>query len=318
MILTITANPSVDISYQVDKFIIDDVNRVDGVHKDAGGKGIHVGYVLAQLGHEVVNSGFVGGKLGEFIVESLDKKGLKSRFVEVDGETRNCIAILHEDKQTEVLEKGPEVSKEKEEEFLQRLDEISQGCKVINISGSLPKGLDSSFYKKIVAYAKEMGKFVSVDTSGKTLEDIIKADIKPDLIKPNETEIKDVVKTEIESFEDLKEILSKEPFAGIENIIVSMGKDGAVVKLGNNFYKASVPSVDAVNPVGSGDSSLAGALSAIDKGEDDLAIIKKSMTCGLLNALNKEIAVLDMDLYDQYYEKIEVKELKNESFKRKI
>lgn len=309
MILTITANPSVDISYQLDEFVIDDVNRVDNVHKDAGGKGIHVGYVLEQLGHEVVNSGFVGGKLGEFIVESLDKKGLKSRFVQVEDETRNCIAVLHQGAQTEILEKGPEISKVKEKEFLDRLDEISEGCRIINISGSLPKGLDSNFYKEIISYAKSHGKFVSVDTSGKTLEDIIKSDVKPDLIKPNETEIKDVVKTEIKSIDHLKEILSEEPFADIENIIVSMGKDGAVVKLGKNFYRASVPTIDAVNPVGSGDSSLAGALSAIDKKEDEISIIKKSMTCGLLNALNKEIAVLDMDLFDQYYEKIEVKEL---------
>src|SRR5699024_3714960 len=140
MILTITANPSVDISYQLDEFIIDDVNRVDTVHKDAGGKGVHVGYVLNQLEHKVVNSGFVGGKIGEFISQSLETQGLISRFVEVDGETRNCIAILHQGKQTEILEKGPEVSKEKEEEFLNKLDEISKDCKVINVSGSLPKG----------------------------------------------------------------------------------------------------------------------------------------------------------------------------------
>lgn len=309
MILTITANPSVDISYQLDEFILDDVNRVEEVHKDAGGKGIHVAYVLEQLGHDVVNSGFVGGKLGEFIVESLKKKGQASRFVEVHGETRNCIAILHDGKQTEILEKGPEISKEKEKEFLDRLDEITKDCRVINISGSLPKGLDSSFYKKIIAYAKSNGKFVSVDTSGKTLVDVINADIKPDLIKPNETEIKDVIKKDIKSLDELKEILVKEPFAGIENIIVSMGKEGAFVKMGNVFFRATVPIIDAVNPVGSGDSSLAGALSGIDKKEDKISIIKKSMTCGLLNALNHEIAKIDMDLFDQYYEKIEVKEL---------
>lgn len=309
MILTITANPSVDISYQLDEFIIDDVNRVDTVHKDAGGKGIHVGYVLNQLGHKVVNSGFVGGKLGEFISQSLENKGLVSRFVEVDGETRNCIAILHDGKQTEILEKGPEVSKGKEEEFLKKLDEITKDCKVINLSGSLPKGLDSSFYKKVIVYAKENGKFISVDTSGQTLIDVINADVKPDLIKPNETEIKDAIGREIESLQDLIEIMKKEPFASIENIIVSMGKDGALVKMGKEFYRATVPTIDPVNPVGSGDSALAGALSGIDKEESKIDIIKKSMTCGLLNTLNHEIAKLDMDLFDKYYSKIEVKEL---------
>lgn len=309
MILTITANPSVDISYRLNKLIIDDVNRVDEVEKDAGGKGIHVGYVLNQLGDEVVNSGFVGGKLGEYIVDSLKEKGLASRFVKVSEETRNCIAILHEGNQTEILEKGPTISKESEKEFLDNLDEITKDCEIINISGSLPKGLDSSFYKKIIEYAKANNKFISVDTSGSTLKDIIEAKVKPDLIKPNETEIKDVVNKEIESLDDLKEILSKDPFKDISIVIVSMGKDGALVKINDKFYKASVPKVEAVNPVGSGDSSLAGALSSIYHKESNEDIIKKSMTCGLLNVLNAEIAKLDMSLFEKYYEKIEVKEI---------
>ena len=67
MILTITANPSVDISYKLDTFNIEGVTRADRVIKHAGGKGIHVGYVLGELGDEVVHSGFIGGKLGEVI-----------------------------------------------------------------------------------------------------------------------------------------------------------------------------------------------------------------------------------------------------------
>src|SRR5699024_7715568 len=171
------------------------------------------------------------------------------------------------------------------------------------------KGLDSSFYKKIIAYAKENDKFISVDTSGQTLIDVINANIKPDLIKPNETEIKDAIGREIESLDDLIEILKKEPFASIENIIVSMGKDGALIKMGKSFYRATVPVIEPVNPVGSGDSALAGALSGINNKESKIDIIKKSMTCGLLNALNKEIARLDIDLFDKYYQKIKVKEL---------
>lgn len=104
MILTITANPSVDVAYHLDKLNIDDVTRTSDVNKHAGGKGIHVGYVLKELGASPVHSGFVGGKLGEYIEEDLEKRGHQARFVKVDGETRNCIAILHEGKQTEILE----------------------------------------------------------------------------------------------------------------------------------------------------------------------------------------------------------------------
>lgn len=259
MILTITANPSVDISYQLEKFNIDDVTRTSDIEKHAGGKGIHVGYVLKELGAAPVHSGFVGGKLGEFIEEDLEKRGQKTRFVKVKGDTRNCIAILHEGKQTEILEAGPTISIDEKEEFINNLNQISEGCHIINISGSLPKGLTSDFYKQIIKYAKKHNKFVSIDTSGNTLKDIINSEEKPDLIKPNETEISYVLGRNIEKG-DLKEILKEEPFKNIPYIVVSMGKDGAIVKIKNKIYNAKVPKVLAINPVGSGDSSLAGAL----------------------------------------------------------
>ena len=308
MILTITANPSVDISYELENFKIDDVNRTNQVIKDAGGKGIHVGYVLSELGEDVVHSGFVGGALGEYIKNTIKNKGQESRFVDIGEDTRNCIAVLHEGNQTEILEKGPTITTTEENDFIEKLDEITKGCDYINVSGSLPNGLNASFYERIIAYAKEKNKFISVDTSGKTLETIINAGVKPDLIKPNESEIGDVLKTEV-SKDNLVDILLREPFKDIRYIMASMGKDGAVVKIDNKVYKANVPEVEAINPVGSGDSSLAGAIYAISKDKDDIDIIKTSMTCGLLNVLNKEIAHINMDDFDKYYEQIEVEEI---------
>lgn len=308
MILTITANPSVDMSYQLDKFNIDGVTRTDKVIKHAGGKGIHVGYVLHDLGEEVVHSGFVGGKLGEFIEEGLEAKGQKARFIKIKEPTRNCLAILHEGKQTEILEAGPTISPAEREEFINKLDQISQGCKVISMSGSLPKGLDPSFYKDIIFYGKNKGIFVAVDTSGQTLKDVVNADIKPDLIKPNETEVADLLGEEITK-DNIKDALEKSPLSEIEYVIVSLGSDGAVVKVGDRVFKASVPKVTAVNPVGSGDSSLAGAIFAISRDKKPEEVIKTSMTCGLLNVLTEEIAHIEIEKFDKYYEQILVEEI---------
>lgn len=308
MILTITANPSVDMSYQLDSLNIDGVTRTDRVIKHAGGKGIHVGYVLHELGEGVVHSGFVGGKLGEFIEEGLKERDQEARFVKIKEPTRNCLAILHERRQTEILEAGPTISASEREEFINKLDEISAGCSVISMSGSLPKGLDSSFYKEIIAYGKSHDKFVAVDTSGQTLKDVVNAEIKPDLIKPNETEVADLLGEEINK-DNIKEALEKAPLKDIEYVIVSLGKDGAVVKAGDKVFKASVPEVVAINPVGSGDSSLAGAIYAIDQGKSPKEVIKTSMTCGLLNVLTEEIAHIEIEKFDKYYEEILVEEI---------
>lgn len=308
MILTITANPSLDIAYHLEKFNIDDVTRTDTASKHAGGKGIHVGYVLHDLGEKVIHSGFVGGKFGEFLEENLREKGQESKFIKIKEPTRNCLAILHEGKQTEILEAGPSISQAERDEFIEELDKISEDCSVISMSGSLPKGLDPSFYEEIIAYGKSHNKFVAIDTSGQTLKDVVNSDIKPDLIKPNETEVADLLGEEITK-DNMKQALGKSPLKDIEYVIVSLGKDGAVVKAGDKVFKASVPEVKAINPVGSGDSSLAGAIFAIDQGKSPEEVIKTSMTCGLLNVLTEEIAHIEIEKFDKYYEEILVEEI---------
>ena len=117
MILTVTMNPSIDISYPLDELKIDTVNRVVDVTKTAGGKGLNVTRVLSEFGDSVLATGLVGGKLGEFLVENIDDQSKRKIFFSIQGETRNCIAILHGDNQTEVLEKGPEVLEQEGQDF---------------------------------------------------------------------------------------------------------------------------------------------------------------------------------------------------------
>lgn len=98
MILTVTMNPAVDISYSLEKFELDTVNRVLKINKTPGGKGLNVTRVLKQVGNKVIATGLLGGVLGIDIQKKLSEKGIEHRFFEISGETRNCIAILHEGK----------------------------------------------------------------------------------------------------------------------------------------------------------------------------------------------------------------------------
>lgn len=95
MILTVTMNPSIDTRYQLDKLIIDDVNRVMP-EKTAGGKGLNVSRVLLQLGDDVLATGLLGGHMGAYMAELMDADGVKNDFVPIAGETRICLNILHE------------------------------------------------------------------------------------------------------------------------------------------------------------------------------------------------------------------------------
>ena len=105
MILTVTMNPAIDTAYQLDKLIIDDVNRVVP-KKTAGGKGLNVSRVLCQLGDDVVATGLLGGHMGAYMGSLMDADGINHDFTPIAGETRICLNILHEGNQTELLESG--------------------------------------------------------------------------------------------------------------------------------------------------------------------------------------------------------------------
>ena len=137
MILTVTMNPSIDTRYQLDKLIIDDVNRVTP-EKTAGGKGLNVSRVLLQLGDDVLATGLLGGHMGAYMAELMDADGVKNDFVPIAGETRICLNILHEGNQTELLESGPQIAPAELEAFTAKFAELAAKADVVTLSGSLP------------------------------------------------------------------------------------------------------------------------------------------------------------------------------------
>ena len=119
MILTVTANPAIDIVYFVDEFKMGEVHRPFKMTCSAGGKGINVSRVASIMGESVTAMGFVGGNNGAFIQSEMEKLGIKNMFTEIKGETRKCVNISDASgKSGEILESGPEISKDEEERFL--------------------------------------------------------------------------------------------------------------------------------------------------------------------------------------------------------
>ncbi|MGO1919352.1 MAG: hexose kinase, partial [Alkalibacterium gilvum] len=211
MILTITMNPSVDISYSLNPFKIDDVNRVESVSKTAGGKGLNVARVISQMNEEVKATGIMGGTVGSYISKTLKAENIKQDFLMIKKESRNCIAILHEENQTEILESGPTLEKSEGDLFLKKLSDLLNHVSIVTISGSLPKGLSPKYYQKLISLCEKKKVPVLLDTSGRTLKETISNSSKPLLIKPNETELGDLINKKISNSTDvLKKALSHE------------------------------------------------------------------------------------------------------------
>lgn len=306
MIVTITMNPSIDISYPLESFQLDTVNRVNDARKTAGGKGLNVTRVLKQLKHDVIASGLLGGYIGEGMKADLDKADIAHQFTAISGNTRNCIAILHEGKQTEILESGPTIHLAELQSFLAQLDALIQVTDVVTISGSLPQGVPADFYVEVIKRCNSVDKPVVLDCSGEALRQVLTSSHKPYLIKPNREELSDLLGTSLEDLASIKKALANDLFAGIEWMVVSLGAQGAIAKHENNFYRVTIPKIEIVNPVGSGDATVAGFAAAIVEGKEATALLKMGNTLGMLNAQEAITGSVNLVNYQQLFDRIEV------------
>lgn len=311
MILTVTMNPSIDTRYEVEHLIVDDVNRVTPA-KTAGGKGLNVSRVLVQLGDDVVATGLLGGHAGAYLGELMDADHIPHRFTPVAGESRTCIALLHDGNQTELLESGPVIAPEELEAFTGNFCGLLADADCVTISGSLPKGVPATYYVTLVEAAVRAGKPVLLDTSGVALDAALEAAAKPTLVKPNLTEINALLGTSFTTDEAgaLGDAVAADArFAGIPWVVVTMGAAGAVAFHEGHRYRVTTPPIKAVNATGSGDSTVAGFAHAIAAGMDDADVLRWGNTCGKLNAMDPQTGHLAMEHWDEVFSAVEVVEL---------
>ncbi|MEH6994962.1 tagatose-6-phosphate kinase [Neobacillus drentensis] len=307
MILAVTMNPSVDISYPIHEFKLDDVNRVENVQKTAGGKGLNVARVIAQMEEKVLATGVLGGTIGDYIVQELNKSQITNDFLKIEKESRNCIAILHEGMQTEILESGPTLTNEEGTEFLEKFESLLDKVTLVTISGSLPKGLPVDFYQQMLAISQKKGIPVVLDSSGEPLQAALLHNEKPFAIKPNITELSQLLGVEVDSRNSsLKQALDQEWFKGIEWIVVSMGAEGAFVRHGLEDYRVTLPKIDVVNPVGSGDAVIAGLAVALNRNQSVETVLKTAMTTGMLNTMEAGTGSINMAKFEEYFDLVKI------------
>ncbi len=309
VILTVTLNPSVDIQYRVNHFKENHVHRAAAVSKTAGGKGLNVTRVLQQLGEEVTACGFTGGHLGSFIEEELNSHGIMHNFTPIAGETRNCIAIIHEGKQTEILESGPIIAEKEIKTFLTTFQEMAEKVEVVTISGSLPEGVPENFYQQLIDIAVKANKRVLLDTKSSLIQNTLENQHIPFLIKPNKEEFEELAEIKCPQKEDVIEALRKPIFNVISWVMVTLGKNGAIAKHGDKIYQVICPSVEAVNPVGSGDAVIAGLAAGSRRRLEGKDFIRFGIVMGVLNALEEQTGSICLKRLDYYLDQIEVREI---------
>ncbi|MFL1377442.1 1-phosphofructokinase [Nocardiopsis protaetiae] len=269
MILTLTPNPSVDHTLEVDRLTRGEVLRVDATRAQAGGKGVNVARALHLAGVDTRAILPVGGGGGAELTALLGD--LPRVTVPITGETRANVAITEADGTTTKLNApGPTLSPAETDSLLAALeDELSRRPEWIVASGSLPAGAGEDFYVRVAGLAAEYGVSLALDTSGKPLEAAVRAG-SISLAKPNLEELSELTgrtpATVGEVVAAARELLS----SGNGSALVTLGGHGAILVGPEHSWWARGPRVRTRSTVGAGDCALAGFLTPADSPVDRL------------------------------------------------
>lgn len=264
-ILTLTLNPALDLTVQLDQLQIGQVNRSDAMLSHAAGKGINVAQVLADLGHEVTVAGFLGVDNQQPFETLFARRQFVDEFVRVPGETRSNIKLAESGGRiTDLNGPGPEVSDEAQLALLTRLEQIAPGFDVVVVAGSLPRGVSPEWLQALLLRLKAMGLKVALDTSGMALRVGLSAG--PWLIKPNTEELAEALDAPIISVEAQAEAATRLRAQGVEHVVISQGSEGVHWFSSGVALQALPPKVVVASTVGAGDSLLAGMIHGLLSG----------------------------------------------------
>lgn len=310
MIATHTFNPSVDITYVIDLLEVGNVNRVKDSIKNPGGKGINVTKVLHTLGVDYCAYGYLGGRHGEWIDDELKKNNIKSVFTFIEGETRQSLAINDGNSQTEILEKGPIISKHEQEKYIENATANIKKSIVTTISGSSPN-LENNSKIKHMEQVLDLyrGSYIIVDTNAEELKNLLKNNSAINCIKPNKSEFEVMIGKSDMTIDDLIiSLKSHQLFEGID-VFLTLGSNGAIIKWENELYRATIPQKQITNPVGSGDSTVAGIAFGVHNQLAAESIIKLALACGTSNALQEQTGHIDINQVETIKKEVEVERL---------
>lgn len=256
-ILTVALNPSIDETITVEKMVPYGLNRAINSRTDAGGKGINVAVVLKRFGADVTVTGMAGGDHGRQLIGFLNQADLKAEFFPIDGETRVNYKIFDRSslKTTEINALGPTVPSKLLELFRQKLWYLVEESDIIVLSGSVPPGIPDDFYAQCISAAQAKGKKVILDADGAALAAGIHA--VPYAVKPNRKELESIIGGPLSGEEGIVSAVKNLLNTGIRIVIVSLGRDGAIVAGDGKIYKVAPCKVEVKSATGAGDSMVA-------------------------------------------------------------
>jgi 1-phosphofructokinase family hexose kinase len=316
MIITVTLNAAIDKTLAVPNFRLGRRHRAVEQTAMAGGKGVNVARALKALGQPVIATGIAGGHTGTRIIQQLTDEQILNDFVRIREESRMSTAVVDptSGEQTEINERGPEVTAAELELFVEKLLYLARGAAICVFSGSLPAGVDSGLYARLVTELRKMGVFTIVDAEGEAMRLATRA--APDVVTPNELEAEELVGHEFSDAEDRATAVSEIVDLGAGEAIMTM-PDGCLALLGTDtdatrpreLTRVTLDPLEPVSSVGSGDAFLAGWVAARYDDKPAHECLRFGVACGAESTQHFGAGVLDPREVNRLLSEVELETL---------
>jgi len=304
MIITVTLNSAIDKTLSVPNFRLGRRHRTVEQTTMPGGKGVNVARVLKALGQPVIATGFTGGATGTRIVDQLTQLSVLSDFVRIREESRTNTAVIDPTtgEQTEINERGPKVSAQEVELFVDKLLYLAKGASMCVFAGSLPREVDTDIYAGLIRELRRLGVTTVVDTDGDPLRRAVRAE--PDVISPNVLEAEELVGHEFTDDPDEWAIATREMCElGAREALMTMG-DGCFARMRPEdgetepaIYRVRLasPALEPRATIGSGDAFLAGYVAARYTGRPAAECLAYGVACGAESTQHLGAGLIDRE-----------------------
>ncbi len=288
MVYTVTLNPSLDYSVYIPDFQMGKTNRTAAEQLKAGGKGINASLALKGLGIKSKALGFLAGFTGEQILHQLRQKEICSDFIMLNSGTSRINIKIQNAEGTEINGAGPQIDKASLQLLEAQLSKLNPGDWLI-VSGSIPSSLPIAVYGKFVEAAKRKGVYTIVDASKESL--LCSLSSRPFLIKPNKQELEELFDVAFSTREQAIPYAKKLQTMGAQNVMVSMGSQGAImVTACGKTLSAVAPQGKVINAVGAGDAMVAGFLAGWLENKDFAYAFRMAVASGSACAFSESFA----------------------------
>ncbi len=308
LIVTLTANPAIDQNFATDRLAFDDRSYIEERSEAAGGRGVNAATVLHSLGAATLAIATSGGKSAERFERLLKAYGFATDLVRIRHEIRTNYAITDRQGLTIKLdEPGPTLDPDEVAELERVVVEHIPGAEWLMLCGSLPPGVPSSFYHRLIEKCRDAGVRTLLDTNGAALTHGLEAH--PTIAAPNQIEAERLLDRPLVLRSHFHEAVRDIQEAGAESVLLSLGGRGLVLADGDSVAEVVPPRIDAVCPIGSGDALNAAFLWAFSRDADFIEAARWGVAAGTASARLPGLKFASLDQIKEVYERVEVRQI---------